>query len=113
MRRKLHELRCNVRSRRTPRCRCHGGFTLVEILIVIIILGILATIVVPQFIGASQDARRSSLGSQIQTLRAQIDLYRLQHTDEDPPGLNTAGPIDGATAWAEMLIRTNVDHSAN
>ena len=46
-----------------------AGFTLVEILIVVIILGILAAIVIPQFTNASQDARESSLLSQLQTLR--------------------------------------------
>ena len=38
-----------------------GGFTLVEILIVVIILGILAAIVIPNFTNASTDARRASL----------------------------------------------------
>ena len=114
MRRKQHNLGCDVRGRRSRRRHGDSAFTLVEILIVIIILGILATIVVPQFIGASQDARRSSLASQVQTLRAQIDLYRLQHMDENPPGLDTAGSVvDGATAWAELLIRTDVDHTPN
>src|ERR1051325_10739953 len=50
--------------RRTTR----KGFTLVEILIVVIILGILAAIVIPQFTSASQDARKNSLTSQLQTL---------------------------------------------
>jgi general secretion pathway protein G len=112
MRRKEHNLQCGAvrRRRRHPDIR---GFTLVEILIVVIILGILATIVIPQFTAASQDARRSSLASQLQTLRAQIDLYKLQHVDENPPGLNTAGNIDGPTAWAEMTVRTDYDHTPN
>ena len=60
------------------------GFTLVEILIVVIILGILAAIVIPQFTNASQNARVSSLQSQLQTMRSQIELYKLQHGDTLP-----------------------------
>src|SRR3954471_7425373 len=60
------------------------GFTLIEILIVVIILGILAAIVIPQFAGASQDARTQSLRSTVQTLRSQIALYKLQHGDTLP-----------------------------
>jgi general secretion pathway protein G len=61
-----------------------SGFTLVEILIVVIILGILAAIVIPQFTNASQDARKSNLASQCQTLKSQIELYKLQHLDKAP-----------------------------
>jgi general secretion pathway protein G len=60
------------------------GFTLIEILIVVIILGILAAIVIPQFSSASKDARKSSLQSTVQTLRSQIALYKLQHGDVLP-----------------------------
>jgi len=67
-----------------------SGFTLVEILIVVIILGILAAIVIPQFTSASQDARKSNMASQLQTLRAQVELYKLQHRDT-PPLLITTG----------------------
>jgi general secretion pathway protein G len=84
-----------------------GGFTLVEILIVVIILGILAAIVIPQFTSASQDARKNSLSSQLQTLRSQIELYKLQHLDQLPQGLRTTGNIAAATAWNEMLNKTN------
>jgi len=79
------------------------GFTLVEILIVVIILGILAAIVIPQFSNASQDARKSSVVSQLQTLRSQIELYKLQHKDAAPAladlatKLTTATDIDGGT----------------
>ena len=88
-----------------------GGFTLVEILIVVIILGILAAIVIPQFTSASQDARKNSLVSQLQTIRSQIELYKLQHLDKLPPGLNTAGATVAATAWMQMINRTDVKSS--
>jgi len=75
-----------------------SGFTLVEILIVVIILGILAAIVIPQFTNASQDARKSSTSSLLQTLRSQVELYKLQHGDTLPALIN-ATP---ATGWATL-----------
>ncbi len=80
-----------------------SGFTLVEILIVVIILGILAAIVIPQFTNASQDARESALLSQLQTLRSQIELYKLQHKDVVP---------DLVTNWNPLTTKTNIDGTA-
>jgi general secretion pathway protein G len=74
------------------------GFTLVEILIVVIILGILAAIVIPQFTNASNDARTSSVASTLQTLRGQIELYKIQHADT-PPALTSM--------WTNMLNASN------
>ena len=67
----------------------HTGFTLVEILIVVIILGILAAIVVPQFTEASGDAKVSALASDLQTVRSQLQLYRLQHSGSYPSDIVT------------------------
>jgi general secretion pathway protein G len=66
------------------RSSARKGFTLVEILIVVIILGILAAIVIPQFTNASTSARQSNLASQDQTIKSQISLYMLQHGDTPP-----------------------------
>jgi len=77
------------------------GFTLVEILIVVIILGILAAIVIPQFTNASTDARRNSTSSLLQTLRSQLELYKLQHGDTKP---NIVG--NTAAAW-DPLTKTS------
>jgi len=57
---------------------------LVEILIVVVILGILAAIVIPQFTNASQTAKASSLVSQLQTIRSQLELYQVQHNGQYP-----------------------------
>ena len=76
------------------------GFTLVEILIVVIILGILAAIVIPQFTNASTDAKKNSLTSQLQTIRSQIELYKLQH--------NELLPDFAGQQWAQMTGQTNV-----
>lgn len=84
-----------------------SGFTLVEILIVVIILGILAAIVIPAFASASGDARKSSLMKQLQTVRSQIGLYNMEHNDSASPQL-IAG---GATAWGDMTIKTAADHT--
>ena len=69
------------------------GFTLVELLIVVIILAILAAIVVPQFSSSTQDAKISALDSSLSNVRSAIDLYRQQHGAY--PGLRTAVPAAG------------------
>ena len=87
-----------VRARRLAR----RGFTLVEILIVVIILGILAAIVIPQFSDATSNARLTNMQNQLQTLRSTVELYRLQHRDQTPKLLTGGG-------WALFTGRTLVD----
>ncbi len=72
------------------------GFTLVEILIVVVILGILAAIVVPQFTNATQDAQAGNIKAQLDTLNNQIELYRARNNAY--PDLGGAGWGDSSTA---------------
>ncbi len=85
------------------------GFTLVEILIVVVILGILAAIVIPQFTEASEDARESALISDLQTLRSQIELYKIQHQDRYPSQDDgeAVGDMDAAEFVTDMESITN------
>ncbi len=64
---------------RHPRVRRPSAFTLVEILIVVIILGILATIIIALFNNSTADARSTSLRDNLRTLRSSIQLYGAQH----------------------------------
>jgi len=70
----------NIHSRR----RAARGFTLIEILIVVVILGVLAAIAIPAVNNSSATARQSTLVSTVHTLRGQIAVYRLQHGDQLP-----------------------------
>ena len=77
------------------------GFTLVEILIVVVILGILAAIVIPQFSEASTEARKSSVQSNLQMVRSQIELYKIQHNDQIP-GAGSASFFDALTGETDQ-----------
>jgi general secretion pathway protein G len=83
------------------------GFTLVEILIVVVILGILAAIVIPQFTNASESAKSSSLVSQLQTIRSQLELYQVQHNGSYP----TLAQLQAS--WGVLTSKTDVDGTIN
>jgi general secretion pathway protein G len=82
------------------------AFTLVEILIVVVILGILAAIVIPQFSNASQTARENTLHEDLRFLRNEIQIYQVEHLDLAPgyPGGNGGATPDAADFNAQMTL---------
>ena len=60
------------------------GFTLIEVLIVVVILGILTAIILPDYTSATSQANHDTLLAITQTLRTQIAYYKLQHGDALP-----------------------------
>jgi len=79
--------------------RRYRAFTLVEILIVVVILGILAAIVVPNFTNATEEASKNATLDQLVKIRHAIAVYHLRHGNVYPNV--TAGP--GATAWGGLV----------
>jgi type II secretion system protein G len=75
------------------------AFTLVEILIVVVILGILAAIVVPQFTNATQDAQTGNIRAQVKSLNNQIELFRAR---------TNAYPDFATNGWQEMITNNYI-----
>ncbi len=59
--------------------RAHAGFTLIEVMVVIVILGILAAIVVPRVMDRPDTARITKAKQDIRTLESALNLYKLDN----------------------------------
>lgn len=55
------------------------GFTLIEVMVVVVILGILAAFIVPKIIGRPDEAKVAKVKSDVQALQTALDLYRLDN----------------------------------
>lgn len=91
MKARWHKLVCGGRSR--------SGFTLIEMLIVIIILGILAMVIIPQITVSTEDAKVSTLKTNLSGIRGTIEVYYAQH-NMTYPGAVTDGTNDAGTELA-------------
>ncbi len=64
-----------------PKGPLHGnhGFTLIELMVVMVILGILAGLIVPRIMDRPEEARRTKAGVQIQSIEQALKLYKLDN----------------------------------
>jgi len=81
------------------------AFTLVEVLIVVLILGIIATIILPRFSNASATARASMLADNLRILRTQVQVFKGQHRGV-PPGYPNCQPSQTPTEEAFVAQMT-------
>ena len=73
------------------------GFTLVELIIVIAILGILAALIVPRIMGNVEDAKRNQEISNARTIASEITTHNALQAVEGEPVFKTASPTTRLT----------------
>lgn len=83
------------------------GFTLIEIMIVVVILGILAALVVPNMIGKAAEARQTAAASDIRAIANALDMYRLENFNYPSTDQNLRALVEkpsgfpAAVHWSE------------
>ena len=89
----------------------NSGFTLIELMVVIIILGILATLVGPKMFGRVGEAKQSAAATQIELFGTALDSLRLD-TGRYPTtaeGLESlVSPVSGLEGWNGPYLRKKV-----
>lgn len=78
--------------------RNQSGFTLIEMLIVIIVLGILAMVIIPQISVSTDDAKVSTLQTNVSGIRSAIETYYAQHSNTYPGKKKNDGSADASSA---------------
>ena len=98
-----------VKPARSRRGVCkQSGFTLIEILVVMAIIAMLAVMVAPNILNQQAGAQRDAAISQISSLQAALDMYRLD-TGEYPDGLEGLVENDtGRASWNGPYLRGTV-----
>ena len=85
------------------------AFTLIEILVVVVLLGILAVVVLPLVAGSAISARESALAHDVQMLRRYVLVYKAQHLEVGPgypDGDTTQDPTE-AVFLAQTTLSSN------
>lgn len=82
-----------------------GGFTLIELMVVIVIIGILVAIALPNFIGAQDRAKVSSVKANMHTLQTIVETYAVDWGGVYAPnvlGLKQEATVAGRDYWKEF-----------
>jgi general secretion pathway protein G len=110
------KMRTPIRGKRSSERAEESGFTLVELMIVMTIIGILATIAIPSYIRSVQKANEAVLQEDLHTLRTSIDSYTVDK-EKAPQSLDDlvqsgylkAIPVDPLTKRNDTWITSQSD----
>ncbi|MBW2646187.1 MAG: type II secretion system protein, partial [Deltaproteobacteria bacterium] len=88
-----------------------AGFTLIEMLIVVILIGILAMVIIPQIGVSTKEAKENTLKADLSAIRSAVELYYHQHNEIYPgandstTGLAVANEAAAATSFVAQLTQ--------
>ena len=102
-----------ARGGRARRPTTSRGFTLIEILVVIVVIAILATLVAPNVFQHVATAKASTAKSQIEMLSTALDAYRLDNgqyptTQQGLAALVAKPTIDPPPTWRGPYLRKDI-----
>jgi prepilin-type N-terminal cleavage/methylation domain-containing protein len=88
-----------------------AGFTLIELLLVVVILGILAAVAIPQLADSSLEARTSTLQTNLAVLRNAVEYYRSNHLGKYPGYPVGGGAPTQVLANDQLVLASRADGS--
>jgi prepilin-type N-terminal cleavage/methylation domain-containing protein len=91
---------------------CSGAFTLLELVLVLVIMGILAALAVPRMSRAVDTAREQTLCGNIDQLRRAVELYAAEHADRGPE-IEPNGSVTGTAKNVPIRLMRPTDALGN
>ena len=103
-----------MRSKANRRRRGSSGFTLIEIMVVVVIIGLLAAIVAPNFMSNIDTAQINAAKQEIRTIETSLNLFRLDNfryptTEEGLDALVRSPGGNIQATWKQYLPRLGTD----
>lgn len=105
------EVKVNTQEQQYKRKLGNQGFTLIEILIVVMVLGILAMVIVPQITVSTDDAKANTLQTNLVGMQNAVELYYYQHKNVYP-GATGTDAADAAVKFLQQLTQYTSDAGA-